>query len=132
MSALAAPLDLAGRVLVAALFWWSAVFGVMLDWDGTVGFVMSKGLPLPEVAAAGTGAFELLAPLGLFHRRLAPWAALALAGFCLATAGIFHDWWNLGGGARANQTAHFMKNLALAGALLAMAAGALRRDAAPD
>ncbi len=132
MNAIAARMDIAGRVLVAALFWWSAVFGVVLDWAGTVGFVMSKGLPLPEVAAAGTGAFEILAPLALFHRRLAVWAALALAGFCLATAGIFHDWWAYASGARANQMAHFMKNIALAGALLALAAGPLRNGAARD
>ncbi len=132
MSAAGRFLDLAGRVLVAALFWWSAIFGVALDWQGTVGFVMSKGLPLPEFVAAGTGAFEILAPVALFHRRLAGWAALALAGFCLATAGIFHDWWAYAGGARANQTAHFMKNVALAGALLALAAGALRNGAGRD
>jgi putative oxidoreductase len=119
-------LDLAGRLLVAALFWWSAAIGVALDWTGTVGFVAAKGVPLPTVAAAGAGLFELLAPLGLFHRRSACWAAVALAGYCMATGVLFHDWWNLGGGARANQTIHFMKNLALAGALLTLAASPLR------
>jgi len=114
-------LGIAGRLLVAALFWWSGIFGVALAWADTVGFVAAKGIPLPGLAAAGAGLFEVLVPFGLFHRRSGRWAALALAGYCVATALLFHDWWAYSGGARAGQTINFMKNLALAGALLVLA-----------
>jgi len=111
----------AGKLLIASLFWWSGIFGIVVTWPDTVGFVAARGIPLPMLAAAGAGLFEVLVPLGLFHRRSERWATLALAVYCLATALLFHDWWDYSGGARAAQTVNFMKNLALAGALLVLA-----------
>ena len=47
----------------------------------------------------------------------------------LLTAALFHDWWAAAGGARAEQQVNFFKNLALAGALLALAAAHRPRGA---
>ena len=115
-------LDAIGAVLIASLFWWSGIFGSLMTWPDVVGYVAAKGIPLPLLAAGGATALEIVVPAGLFVRRLAPWAAAILAGYCLLTAALFHDFWALGGADRAMQTAHFFKNLALAGALLVVAA----------
>jgi putative oxidoreductase len=112
-------MSLVGKLLVVALFWWSGVFGVLLGFSGTVGFIASGGLPWPVFAAAAAGVVELVVPLGLFLRRTEPWAAFILACYCLATALLFHDYWNA---AHAGQVLHFYKNIALAGAFLMIAA----------
>src|SRR5690606_4769666 len=42
-----------GRILIALLFI-PAGFGKIGGFEGTVGYIASKGIPLPQVAAAGT------------------------------------------------------------------------------
>ena len=49
-------------------------------------------------------------------------AALALAAFLVPTTFIFHDFWTFAGEARTNQMHHFMKNLAIMGGPLVVAA----------
>ena len=43
---------LAARVLIAAIFVFSG-FGKITGFEGTVGYIASKGLPLPQLAAIG-------------------------------------------------------------------------------
>jgi putative oxidoreductase len=117
----ARALAVAGKLLIGSLFWWSGIFGFILGFSETVGFIASK-LPFPALAAVGAGAVELVVPVGLFFRRTEPWAALFLAAYCLLTAVLFHDYWAATGGARASQEINFFKNLALAGALLTIVA----------
>jgi len=93
-----------------------------------VGFIASKRLPFPTLAAVGAGAVELIVPVGLFFRRTESWAAFFLTAYCLLTAVLFHDYRAAVGGARAAQKMNFFKNLALVGALLTIAAHP-RRDA---
>ena len=93
-----------------------------------MGFIASKRLPFPTLAAVGAGAVELIVPVGLFFRRTESWAAFFLTAYCLLTAVLFHDYRAAVGGARAAQEMNFFKNLALAGALLIIAAHP-RRDA---
>jgi putative oxidoreductase len=64
--------------------------------------------------AAWAGSWWLLADAG---------ASLALATFCVATAVIFHNFWTYEDAVQyRNQFNHFMKNIALAGAFLTIAA----------
>ena len=49
---------LAGRILIAAIFILSG-FGKITGFNGTVGYIVSKGLPLPQVAALATIVVEL-------------------------------------------------------------------------
>jgi putative oxidoreductase len=84
--------------------------------------IANRGLPAPTLLGIGAGALELLAPLALLVPRLEAWAALALAGYCLATAILLHDYWMLDQPDRLEQMFHFLKNIALAGALLVIVA----------
>ena len=115
------PLALAGRILIAALFipeGWSQI----TDFQGTVGYIASQHVPLPQVCAA----MSILAHVGLAALLLvgwqARWAALGLAVFVAVITPIFHDFWNLEGGRRAAQELNFWKNAAILGGLLFAAA----------
>jgi putative oxidoreductase len=115
-----------GRLLLAAIFLMSGL-GKLADPAATAAYIASKGLPLPELAAWGASAVEVFGGLLLiagFQTRL---AALALAGFTVAAAVLFHAEF----GDR-NQMIHFLKNIAIVGGLLqvvAFGAGAFSLDA---
>jgi putative oxidoreductase len=108
---------LVGRVLLAAMFV-TAGFAKIGGFDGTVGFIASKGLPLPSLLAAGTIALEIVGGLALVVGFKARWAALALAAFTLVASVIFHAYWAMPADQQYVQQLMFMKNLAVAGGML--------------
>ena len=106
--------ELTGRILMATLFV-LAGFGKITQYAGTQGYMAAMGVPgamLPLVIALELGGG--LALIAGFQTRL---IALALAGFSLASAVIFHS--NL-----ADQTMFimFFKNVSMAGGFLIIAA----------
>jgi len=106
--------DLAGRILIATLFLIAGV-GKLGAYAGTQGYMQSHGVPgalLPAVIALELGG-GLLIVAGLWTRI----AALALAGFTLLAALLFHA--NF---ADATQQIMFLKNLAITGGFLMLAA----------
>lgn len=120
-------MSMLGRVMIAVLFIVSGI-GKIMRWSGTLGYMQSKGLPATEVLLVLTIVLELGAGLGLlFDRLLAP-AALLLAAFCLASGVIFHNFWTFEAAQAPNQMNHFLKNIALAGALVVIAATPRVRD----
>jgi len=115
---------LAGRLLLAAIFLheaWSKLTG----YSAALGYMQAFGVPgqlLPLAIAVEMGC-GLLILCGYYTRA----AALLLAGFCAATAVLFHT--KLGD---RNQLLHFEKDLAIAGGLLVLfahGAGAWAFDA---
>ena len=114
-------LALIGRILIAYLFI-PAGFGKLMGFAGTVGYITSAGLPLPQVAAAIAIIVELGFGIALvvgFQTRL---VALGLALFTVATALFFHKYWAVPDAMKMMQTINFNKNIAIAGGLLALAA----------
>ena len=115
--------DLAGRVLIALIFVMSG-WGKIGGYADTQGYMGAMGVPgalLPLVIATELGG-GLLVVFGLFTR----YAALALAGFSILSAVLFH-----GNGADHMQQIMFMKNLAMTGGflvLVARGAGAISID----
>ena len=113
---------LIGRILIALLFV-PAGIGKIAGFSGTVGYIASKGLPLPPVAAVGAIIVEVGVGLALLAGFKTRYVALILALFTLATALIFHDFWTVQDAMqRMDQNIHFMKNLAIIGGLLFVAA----------
>lgn len=112
----ATALPLTGRILMAAIFIMSGI-GKIAAPAATIGYISAMGLPFPELALAGAIGIEviggLLLVLGLYTRPV----ALALAAFSVLTGLLFHS-----AIADQNQMIHLMKNLAMAGGLLQVAA----------
>ena len=126
-----ASLILIGRVLLALMFVGAGISKIG-GFDGTVGFIASKGLPLPSLLAVATIVLEVLGGLALIVGWQTRWAALALALFTLAASVIFHNFWALPADQQMVQQLMFMKNLSVAGGMLVLAAcgaGALSLDA---
>lgn len=106
--------NLAGRILLAQLFLMAGI-GKITAYAGTQGYMEAMGVPgalLPLVIGLEVGG-ALALILG-WQTRL---VAFALAGFSLVSAAIFHADFS-----DQMQTILFMKNLAIAGGLLIVAA----------
>lgn len=116
-----ATLVLIGRVLLALMFVLAGISKIG-GFDGTVGYIASKGLPLPSLLAAATIALELFGGLALIVGWQTRWAALALALFTLAASVIFHNFWALPAEQQMVQQLMFMKNLSVAGGMLVLSA----------
>jgi putative oxidoreductase len=110
-------LALIGRVLIALLFVPSG-WGKLMGFAGTVGYIASKGVPLPEVCAAIAIAAELGLCLLLLVGWQARWAALGLAVFTFVISFIFHNYWAVPAAQLGAQRLNFYKNMAITGGLL--------------
>jgi putative oxidoreductase len=108
---------LVGRILLAALFIISGI-GKITGFDGTVGYIASKGLPMAQLVAIGTIVVEVGGAILLAVGYKARWAALALAVFTLLAAFIFHNFWAVEAAQKMGQQVNFLKNLAIAGGML--------------
>lgn len=112
---------LIGRLLIAYLFV-PAGWGKIAGFAGTAGYIASKGLPLPEVAAALAIAVELGLGLLILVGWQTRWAALGLAIFVAVITPIFHAYWAVPEAQQMMQKISFDKNLAVVGGLLLLVA----------
>lgn len=114
---------LIGRVLLAGMFVLSG-FGKITGFDGTVGYIAGKGLPLPQVLALIAILIEFGGGLAVLAGWKTRWAALAFIVFLIVITPIFHNYWALPPEEAMGQQITFMKNVAiLGGALLLFAFG---------
>jgi putative oxidoreductase len=121
MSAFSSFFAFFARIFLAVLFVVSG-WGKLTGFEGTVGYVASNGLPVPQLFAALTILIELgggiLLVLGLFSRI----AAFIMAGFVLLTIVLVHHFWTMADAEMAANQLAAMKNLAIAGGLLMVTA----------
>lgn len=122
---------LAGRILIALIFLMAGL-GKITGFEHTAGYIASKGLPLPQLAAVCAIVVELgggvMLVLG-WNTRL---AAAAVFFFTAMTALFFHNFWAVSPDQAQNQMIHFMKNVSMMGGLLYVVvygAGPLSLDA---
>jgi putative oxidoreductase len=120
-NALQNPLTLAGRLLLALLFLPAGLMKIG-GFAGTVGYIASKGLPLPTVGALIAIGVEVLGGLALIAGFGTRAAALVLAVFTLAATVIFHAYWAVPPEMQMVQQLMFFKNIAVVGGLLVLAA----------
>ena len=110
---------LAARILLALLF---LIFGwqKLLDYSGTVQYMIHVGAPLPALATVIAIVMEFFVSiaiiLGVATRPLA--ALLAL--YTLGTALIGHHYWSMTGMARIENEINFYKNISIIGGLLVL------------
>lgn len=108
---------LLGRILIALIFV-MAGFNKITGFEGTVGYIASKGLPLPEILAIGAIVVELGGGLMLIAGWYTRWAAAAIFVFTSLTAVLFHNFWAMPPEEAQNQMINFMKNISIMGGLL--------------
>ena len=108
---------LVGRILLAVIFITSG-FGKLTGFENTVGYIASKGLPLPQVGAAIAVMVELGGGILLAIGYKARWAALVLAIFTLVAGVLFHNYWAVEAAQKMGQQIHFWKNVSIAGGML--------------
>ena len=121
LNSLQNPLSLLGRVLIALLFV-PAGFSKIAGFTGTAGYIASKGVPLPELAAAAAIGVELGLGLLLLIGLQTRWAALGIALFTVVITFIFHAFWSVPAEQVMMQQQAFFKNIAVVGGLLTLAA----------
>jgi putative oxidoreductase len=109
---------LVGRILLAFMFVLSG-FGKITGYEGTAGYMASKGMPMIGVLLPLTILTELGGGLALIAGFKARWIALALAGFSILAALIFHNFWTVVDPMQhMSQQINFLKNVSIAGGML--------------
>ncbi|WEN14237.1 DoxX family protein [Rhodanobacter sp. AS-Z3] len=106
----------AARMLLASLFLISG-FGKLAAPAATKAYILSAGLPLPDVAYLIAVLMEVGLGLALLVGYRTRLVAALMAAFTVATAFAFHAHF-----ADPNQMTHFLKNIAISGGLLQVAA----------
>ena len=112
---------LAARVLLAQLFIVSGI-GKVAGFSAVAGYMASIGMPLPIMLLVLTIVLELGGGVLLILGWQARWIAIAFFGFTLVAAVIFHPFWAADPASYTGQLNNFMKNLAIMGGMLYVAA----------
>jgi uncharacterized membrane protein YphA (DoxX/SURF4 family) len=110
-------LFLLGRILVGGFFVYSGIKHFM-NLNAMTGYTKAAGVPLPEIAVAGTGLLLFVAGFSflLGYQPLIGIAAAVL--FLVPVTLMMHSFWNMEGAARASNLVNFTKNVALLGSVL--------------
>lgn len=132
LSKLYAPL--LGRILLAFLFLQSG-FDKLLNYNKAAGLMAARGVPEPQILLPLAIAVLFIGGIMVLVGWKARWGALALILFMIPATLYFHGYWSYPEALQLNQFHHFVKNLAIIGALLmllGMGSGALSVDGDED
>ena len=123
--------SLVGRLLLALLFVPAGITKIG-GFEGTVGYIASVGLPLPQLGAILAIVVEIGAGLALALGWRTRWSALILTVFTVVATFLFHNFWAMPADKAFLQQLMFFKNVAVVGGLFVVAAfgaGSLSLDA---
>ncbi|MGH9745409.1 MAG: DoxX family protein [Candidatus Acidiferrales bacterium] len=112
---------LSGRILLSAILLLSGV-NKIFAFKMYTGWAAGAHLPLPPVAIAVAAAIEILGGLAIitgFQTKLAAWVVFL---YLIPTTFLFHNFWTMDGMNRIDNQVHFLKNVAIMGGLLILAA----------
>jgi uncharacterized membrane protein YphA (DoxX/SURF4 family) len=112
-------LVLIGRIMFSLVFIGSALGHLTLT-DAMAAFAESRGVPSARPSVQGSGVVILVGGLMVLLGVWADLGALLLFAFLIVTAFMMHAFWREEGEARAQSQVQFLKDIALAGAALAL------------
>ena len=108
-----------GRVALCAIFGLSAVGHKIPHFEEVAAEMTTEGIPAAKLMLTGAIAFLLAGSLFVILGYKARWGAAMLLVFLALATYYFHDFWIIEEPEkRAGEMIQFMKNLALAGAML--------------
>lgn len=111
---------LIARLAIAVLFLWAGV-GKAGAPEAQAAYIAQHGLPAASVLVWAAAAVELLGGALLLIGWQVRSAALVLAVYTIVAAIVFHAFWSAPAAEVMMQKINFMKNLAIAGGLIALA-----------
>ena len=112
---------LIGRSILGGFFIYNGIHHFQ-ETDMIAGYAKSKGLPMPKQAVLASGAALLVGGASLITGIKPKYGIAAAVGFLAAVSPSIHDFWNAQDPQqKMNDQINFMKNMALAGATLALA-----------
>jgi putative oxidoreductase len=114
-------LPLAGRLLMATIFLVAGIRKV-LGFAGTVGYFTKLGFPAAEVFAVVAIVIEIGGAILLIAGWRTRWVAWLLVLFVAIATAMAHRFWEFDAAQFNNQLNHFLKNVAIIGGLLFVAA----------
>ena len=110
--------SLLGRLFIGTIFLMSAIGNKIPQFSAVVGYMESKGVPLPNLMLVGAIVFLLVGSLSVITGYKTRLGATLLLVFLILATYFFHNFWQLEGEARQMEMIQFMKNLSMAGAML--------------
>lgn len=112
----------AGRILLASLFITAGLmFFRSADFAFALSVIAGHGVPFASLLLGCTMAIQLACGGMMLINWHARWAALVLVIWLVPATLLFHAFWSAPLDLVADQTFHFLKNVAIAGALLLVA-----------
>jgi uncharacterized membrane protein YphA (DoxX/SURF4 family) len=111
---------LLGRILFGGYFLYNGIHHFR-EHKNMAQYVSSKNVPKADLAVAATGAALVAGGASILLGIKPKFGATALLGFLAGVSPIMHDFWNMEEPARRQQEMiNFTKNMALAGATVAL------------
>jgi len=117
---------LVARVLLGAIFVQSG-FGKLTNLEGFAAGLEKMGVPVPYAAGVVGACVEFFGGLAVVLGAWTWLAAILVAGFTLVASFLAHRFWDVPPEQRPMQNIQFMKNMAIIGGLLALAAAGAGR-----
>ena len=112
---------LIGRILFASIFVVSGATIHLLKWRDGVAYARANKVPVPELLVPVSGLMAVGGGLLVAFGLWADLGALLLAAFVFPVAFGMHAYWRIEDPMeRVNQQVHFMKNISMGGAALAL------------
>ena len=109
-----------GQALFSLVFIMSGV-GHLTKTNDMAGYAAHKGIPSPKLAVQVSGLVLLVGGVLLLANTSVKLGALLIAGFCIVTAVLMHQFWKeTDPMSKMNEQTAFLKDIALGGAALAI------------
>lgn len=109
---------LIGRIIFGGYFIFES-WNHFRNIEELAGYARSKGVPAPRLAILGTGLLLFVGGAGIVSGMYVLWSILALILFLVPVSFTMHAFWKVAEpNARMADMLHFLKNMALVGALL--------------
>ncbi|SEW15784.1 DoxX family protein [Natrinema salifodinae] len=112
---------LVGRIVFGGVIAFTGLNHFMQT-EQMTGYAEHKGLPAPKLGVIGSGIVLVLGGLSVILGVFPIVATIVIAGFLIVAGVVFHDFWAVPEEQQQTEMTQFLKNVAMAGGALVIAA----------